>query len=705
MVGRLFSRWRVAVPAATGTAAVLVVMFLPSAAQSAQGTRPTAPVQSGRVTASQPCDPIEPSQYCLLPFPDDYYTRVDPRSATGLEVNLPEADMPKNAAGVPTDPTAWDQSDGFSPGAEILTQFSGVDLQRSGAPSITDPAASLSRQSPILIVDADTVQLHPFWAELDANAAGDPGQQSLILRPQVNFTMGHRYIVAVRNLRDSSGIPLATNPAFASLRDAACPAGHDGSTAGIAGEVPRYQQIFSELRKAGIGCSNLQLAWDFTVASEQNIDGRMLAIRDAAFTQLGSAAPAFRVSSVTNFTTAQNPYLARQVEGTFDVPSFLNQPGGPPGSQFNYQGSTNGEPVQQPGNIQTANFLCDIPRSAVADGTSTADTAYPGHASLYGHGLFGSAGELNSLDVEEFANGQDFVFCATDEIGMASADIPTVIGVFQNFSQFETVPDRLQQGMLDELFLGRLMTSPGGFDSSSAFKGGNGDIGLISPAQLSYLGYSQGGILGGALTAVSNQFSRAVLAVGAMNYSTLINRSSDGTPFLQVLDQSYPDKLDQQLIFSLIQMLWDRADPDGYAQHMTSSPLPGTQRHQVLIQEGFGDHQVSNIATQVEARTIGAAAHRPALPGGVVSYDPFWGLRTLPSSGYRGSAIFMWYTPGEAPAPLTDLPPSGGHDPHEDQRLVPAAQQQEALFLETGQVVDVCGGGPCISPPATPGQD
>lgn len=152
-------------------------------------------------------------------------------------------------------------------------------------------------------------------------------------------------------------------------------------------------------------------------------------------------------------------------------------------------------------------------------------------------------------------------------------------------------------------------------------------------------------------------------------------------------------------------MLWDRADPDGYAQHMTDNPLPGTQPHQVLIQEAFGDHQVSNIATQVEARTIGAAAHEPALPSGVVSYDPYWGLRTLPSSGYRGSAIFMWYTPGEAPAPLTDLPPLTGHDPHEDQRLVPAAQQQEALFLETGQVINPCGTGPCISPPATPGQD
>ena len=712
---RSLFRRRIAVPAVAVLAAVTAVGFMPGIGLAAPGSgnRPGGPpTGSGRVSAAQPCDPIEASSYCLLPFPDNYFTTVDPHSSTGLRVDLPATAMPKNAAGIPIDPSAWDRSNGFSPGAEILTQFPGVDLSASGAPSITDIAASLSRRSPILIIDAATGQLHPFFAELDANAAGDPAQQALILRPAVNLAMGHRYIVAIRDLRNSAGAVLPTNPAFAALRDAACPAAHRGHpdraraglTSALAAELPRYRRMLASLHGAGVGCSNLQLAWDFTVASEHNIAGPMLSIRDQAFAQLGNAAPTFQVSGVTNFTVTQNPYLARQVSGTFDVPSFLNQPGGPPGSSFNYTGSTNGEPVQLPGNVQKANFLCDIPRSAVADGTSTTDTAYPGHASLYGHGLLGSVSELNSRDVEEFANGQDFVFCATDEIGMASQDVPTVIKVFQNFSLFPTVPDRLQQAMLDELFLGRLMTAPQGFDSSPAFRGGNGDVGLIDPAQLSYLGYSQGGILGGALTAVSNEFTRAVLGVGAMNYSVLINRSTDGQAFLQIMNQAYPDKLDQQLIFSLIQMLWDRGDPDGYAQHMTSDPLPGTPPHQVLIQEAFGDHQVANVATEMEARTVGAAAHRPALPPGVVSYDPFWGVPTLPAAGYRGSAIFMWYTPGEAPAPLANVPPPSGHDPHEDQRLVPAAQQQEAVFLETGQIVNVCGAGPCISPPATPGQ-
>lgn len=689
-----------------GVLSPTLVPLAPAAGAAGPGATPSASPAGGRVTAAHPCDPIEPSPYCLLPFPDNYFTRPNPKSATGLEVDLPVAAMPKNAHGVPIDPTSWNKNDGFSPGAEILTQFPGVDLAASGAPSITNFMTSLSHTSPIVIVDAATGKLHPFFAELDANADGVPGQQALILRPTVNLAMGHRYIVAIRDLRNASGSLLATNSAFASLRDVACPpAARRHLPRPLAAEVPRYRHIFRQLQEAGIPCGNLQLAWDFTVASKHNIDGRMLHIRNVAFRQLGSAAPAFHVSSVTNFTTAQNPLLTRQVSGTFDVPSFLDQPGGPPGSRFNYKGSTNGEPTQLPGNIQVANFLCDIPRSVVADATSTTDTVYPGHASLYGHGLFGSANELNSMDVQEFANSEHFVFCATNEIGMSSQDVGTAIQIFQNISLFPTVPDRLQQGLLDELFLGRLMTSAAGFDSNPAFRGGSGDAALIRRNHLYYLGYSQGGILGGALTAVSNEFTRAVLGVGAMNFSTLINRSTDAAPFLGILNGSYPNKLDQQLVFSLIQMLWDRGEPDGYAQFMTNHPLPGTPKHRVLIEEAFGDHQVANIATETEARTIGADAYRPALPPGVVSYDPFLGLPTVPTQGFHGSAVVMWYTPGEPPPPLTNTPPTAGHDPHEDERLDPAAQLQEGAFLVTGRLLNVCGNGPCITPPNTPGVD
>jgi hypothetical protein len=198
--------------------------------------------------------------------------------------------------------------------------------------------------------------------------------------------------------------------------------------------------------------------------------------------------------------------------------------------------------------------------------------------------------------------------------------------------------------------------------------------------------------------AIATEIPRGVLGVTGMNYSTLINRSVDAAPFLQIMDQSYPDKLDQQIIFSLIQMLWDRGEADGYAENMTTDPLPGTPPHQILMQVAFGDHQVAPVSAAVEARTIGAAIHRPALdPGRSPDVVPYWGIPTIPAYPFRGSAMVVWDS-GTPHVPLTNTPPAGpqyGDDPHEMPRAQPAAQQQKAVFLTTGAVIDVCGGAPC----------
>src|SRR5579884_1199786 len=97
-------------------------------------------------------------------------------------------------------------------------------------------------------------------------------------------------------------------------------------------------RVFADLKEAGWTISTnpkqLFLAWDFTTASTQNVSGRLLAIRDNAFEQLGESkaqidkgkiagqAPSFTVSSVTNFTATQNPNVAREITGTFSVPCY-----------------------------------------------------------------------------------------------------------------------------------------------------------------------------------------------------------------------------------------------------------------------------------------------------------------------------------------------------------------------------------------------
>jgi len=165
----------------------------------------------------------------------------------------------------------------------------------------------------------------------------------------------------------------------------------------------------------------------------------------------------------------------------------------------------------------------------------------------------------------------------------------------------------------------------------------------------------------------------------------------------------------QQSLDDLLDQLWDRADPDGYAPYMTSHPLPDTPTHQVLMQIAYGDFQVSMYAGAAEARSIGVHAYEPALdPDRARDANLFYGIPAIGHFPYRGSAIEIWDS-GPArvqPPPVGNVPPTAGAnniDPHVDPRNTPAAQEQISDFLEpNGAVVDVCGGAPCHTSVFTP---
>ena len=118
-------------------------------------------------------------------------------------------------------------------------------------------------------------------------------------------------------------------------------------------------------------------------------------------------------------------------------------------------------------------------------------------------------------------------------------------------------------------------------------------------------------------------------------------------------------------------MLWDRGEPDGYPQHMTTDPYPNTPRAPVLLHMAFGDHQVANIATEVEARTIGAKIRLPAVdPGRHTDVHPYYGIEPITRYPYRGSALVVWDIGplrgdlGTPPPPITNTAPRPGRDPH-----------------------------------------
>ena len=683
-------------------------------------------------TAAQ-CDPLDPA-VCLQPFPNDFFTEEDATTATGRRIAFTDDVMPKNRLGKPITASDFNYSDGFSPGQAIHTRVPGLDtleaFRNSNMPPIDDPARSLASDSPVVVINTRTLRRHLVWSEIDSNPA-DRALRNLFIRPAVNFDEGTRYIVALRNLKNSAGKTIPAGEAFARYRD---------GTATDA-RAAHMESLFATLKKAGVNRKQLFLAWDFTVASAQSTTSRMLSIRDRAFAELGDTNLADRIvegsapivtinpdlpddsptsqlpdeAALDGVVNNPDPRLAKQIHGKITVPCFLDAPACAPGSQFRYEPTSGGlVPLRIPGNTVVYDFTCNVPH-------------HPGplRPALYGHGLLGSQSEINQGQLKDLGNEHGFLFCAIDWNGMAFKDIPTVLQILQDLSRFPALTDGIQQGFLGFLLLGRSMIHDDGLFTDSAFAGLD-----IDRSGLFYDGNSQGGIYGGALTAISPDIRRSVLGVPGMNYSTLLHRSVDFDTYAHGdfegnetdlgLYDNYPNELERPLIMGLMQMLWDRSDPNGYAAHMTSRPLPNTPTHEVLMHVGFGDHQVADVTTEVEARTIGARVHRPLLETGRDRYrdrpypdrpfgPTFFGIDSLGPLGYSaaGSGIVFWDigplrprgdgTAGTPSPPAANLPPREGNDPHEHPRRSAAARRQKSEFLRVGgRIVDVCG-GPCFA--------
>lgn len=665
-----------------------------------------APAQAAGKIQQRGCDPIDPSA-CLLPWPNDYFTRHDASSPTRLRLALRDGAAPARISdGKAIDVTDLNRADGFSPGGFTIVHVPGVTgedaLERSGAATTAHPERWRAKGAPVVVADAATGKRVPVVVEADAVATSD-AERALLIRPLRNLTEGHRYVVALRNLRTATGRAIRAGAAFAALRD-----GKRLGNAALRRRAPSMRRVFTALHKAGIERSrSLVLAWDFTVASAKGLAGRMLSIRDRAFAELGDknladrlvtgSPPKVTVDSVEDFTDAQDPYIARRVRGTVEVPCFLDKPQCPAGSRFNI--GKGGVPVRLDGNVTQAKFVCQIPRGGTR----------PLQPVLYGHGLLGSREELVNNDAYASSAGElGALFCATDWSGMASDDVPFLVStILTDLSNFSYLADRSQQGLLNFLFVARAMAHPQGFAAQPAFQ--DAGIPVLDPSELAFNGNSEGGILGGALTAIAPDFSRSVLGVPGMNYSTLLDRSVDFSKFAAILYSKYAKDVQRPLLLALIQQLWDRSEADGYAQHMTTRPYANTPAHQVLLLGAFGDHQVANFATEVEARTIGATLRTPTIdPGRAGGYPLGFGMSTISAYPRAGSSL-VWMDPGPIRAgpdgdeigtpapPLNNLPPQAGQDPHGIGGDTASIRALVSAFLRPGGALeaDACGGQVC----------
>ena len=608
------------------------------------------------------CDPTAPD-LCLLPYPSDFYTVPDD-TPTGRRVSFPVDGMPVNANGVAIDPTEWNRNDGFSPNSTILASF--TDLDDANLPTWVDIMASTADDATVVLLD-DSGRRVPLWAELD-----DGDDPLLVIHPAEVLDEGRRYVVGLRGLVDTAGASIESSAAFVALRDSL-----DTGLPSIEGRRPHMEEIFSALSDAGIERSEMQLAWSFTVASTENLTGRILAVRDQTLDWLESTGGAY---TITQVTPRSRDDVAVQVAGTFTLVNHMTA-GGEPGERFNYA-SEDADALPTPNGEMEVPFLCQVP--IVSESEPDLELR-PG---LYGHGLLGSEYEIDyGGDVRALGNEAGILFCSTQWAGMSEIDVANAVQTLTDFSRFQTMADRMQQGIVNFIALGWLMQN--GLLSDPVFAG------VRVGGDLVYYGNSQGGIMGSALAAVSPDISRSVLGVPGINYSLLLARSVDFDTYEAVMEPAYPSRRERTLIISVIQMLWDRGEGGGYINHIGSDPLPGTRPDKaVLFHVALGDWQVSELSAYIAAEAVGATIHTPVVENGRSrEVSPGWGLDPA-VDGQSGSAIVIWDS-GSDPIPVGPVPPSTSRDPHEDPRDDALTRSQMRSFLIDEVFVDVCVGEPC----------
>ena len=160
--------------------------------------------------------------HCLLPFPDDYYTRADAASPTGRRIDFQPDALPANADGVRIDPQPYNAADGFSQGSTIVLKVPGIDTVGDVAANGLVPINHIGRYADadqrVVVIDARSGERWPIWAEIDSNAT-DPSKAALEIHPAKNFDSGGHYIVALRDLHRADGSAIEAPAAFRYLRD------------------------------------------------------------------------------------------------------------------------------------------------------------------------------------------------------------------------------------------------------------------------------------------------------------------------------------------------------------------------------------------------------------------------------------------------------------------------------------------------------
>lgn len=618
------------------------------------------------------CDPLDPA-LCSLPWPSNLYLQPDDSRPTGFTLRFGATTLPSNRTGLHVDPAPYARLDGYGWGVPIMTIFPNIDL--GGLAGEESLEISLSEESKTLlfaVTDEGLVQV-PHWVELDQTVSA-PAPQVLFLRPAVILEPSTRYIVAFRDLLQTNATPVPSSEAFIALRD-------NVATSDPAVETRRaaFESMFTELSEAGVERASLTLAWDFVTGSQETLHAPVDTATRLAMEAIGDAGAPLTFNTVERDerpgTGVENvdDEIAIRIEATMQTPCFVRDL---TGSGADLLLDEDGLPQIQGTDDVFVRIM--VPHRAV-EGEEVG-------VIVYGHGLLGNAYEIDAGHLQRVAEELGYVLVSVAMRGMSDDDAVGVLSTTFDMSSFSVIADGLVQGMVQTHVLARTAKTrlPGLLQELDP------DIN-IDADRVYWFGGSQGGIFGTTVLATSPDLYRGILAVPGMNYSTMLQRSVNFEVYFEQLRNNYGQGATTAVLIAMAQLRWDFTDPVSYWRRLAALQSDPENPRSALLLLSKADKQVAVVTNEIVARTYPEIAM-------MAPYDreraPF-GISQTPYP-HTGSGMILFDFGNPWPTGQANLPPADPlPDPHPRIAEVTEAADLLRQFLDTGVIIDVCGGDGC----------
>ncbi len=603
------------------------------------------------------CNPLG-GPACLMPWPSSAYLIEDATTSSGYRLDLPAEAMPINADGFAVDQTIFNFYDGFPVAGTIIAAFE-TGVSADGLPPHTDMAIAMQPGASVIVVNMTTGEKLPLFAEPDMNAEV-PEERALLIRPLMRMDSKTRYAVGIRNtVKAADGSDLPVPAGFAKILE-----GKSINHPLAARVEGGYDEIFASLADAGMPKDELVLAWDFRTASDEFLTQDLLSMRDQALASFEGANYTYELEEQSNDNPAE---LLRVITGTYQTANFLINPE----KDSSVTNRTAGG-VPELLDIGTANLGAIIPKCV-----ETATLPIP--VTIFGHGMFGNAAD--SLDfgfLQQLANDECTVVIGGDWIGLTNRQFAAVAFAMNDINRAIPLTDKLSQAVINFIMLQKMIRGP--LLDADEFKV-NG-VSVLDPDQVGYFGASLGGIMGGVYMSYDPDVTRGALGVPGGPWNLLFERSVFWPPLKITMKGAYPNPWDYQQNIALFGMLFEKVDPITTAHRIRVDPLPGTPIKDILVYMALGDALVSNIGSDVLARTLDLPVVGPTV---VLPYGMAASTEVL-TSGYT----IYDESPERVPPLDNKLEDFEYNDTHQDVHEWGAVTRQVFRFLTEGVIENEC---------------